>query len=691
MRRTAGFFQQLTECEAVGIRLKDGDDFPYFETRGFTEDFVKLENSLCAYNPQGEMLRDEAGHPVLDCMCGNIISGRFVTSKPFFTPRGSFWSSCTSELLANSTDADLQAKARNRCNGDGYESVALLPLRSHGEAYGLIQFNDRRPGRFTAEKIDLYENLVDYFAIALSKLKMEEELEENELRFRTLADSGQALVWLSGTDKLCNYFNKPWLHFTGRTLEQELGNGWAEGVHPDDFDSCLHHYVTAFDKRETFSIEYRLRRVDGDYRWLQDDGMPRFDRNGNFIGYIGHCLDITARKQSAEEQRTLQEQLYQSQKMEAVGHLASGVAHDFNNILTVICGYCSLLKMDMDKNSPHLLKVDEIAQAADRAATLTHSLLAFSRKQIMNLRTIDLNQVVSKVDTMLRRIIGEDIHLTVALSNDPLHVIIDDLQIEQVLINLAANARDAMPQGGGLTILSEYGETVEESMTTDKPCDPGCYAILTVTDSGSGIDGEIQKRIFEPFFTTKELGRGTGLGLSIVYGIVKQHGGYIYVSSEPGSGTRFRMYLPIDAGERKFAAEKVIQEDILLSGSETILVVEDEEPVRNILKAALVRYGYTVLPAVDGQDAVETFAANRQDIKLVLMDVIMPRKNGKAASEEIARLKKDVKFLFSSGYAADIIKCRCELGENAEVITKPADIHQLLGKIREMLDRDDAG
>jgi PAS domain S-box-containing protein len=419
--------------------------------------------------------------------------------------------------------------------------------------------------------------------------------------------------------------------------------------------------------------------------WATHTRGPLRNAQGEIIGVIGTIRDITGRKLAEEERERLQAQLYQAQKMEAVGHLAGGVAHDFNNILTIINGYCALLQMNMAKDNPDRLMIAEITGAADRAAYLTHSLLAFSRKQVMTFQNIDLNLIVNKVEKMLRRIIGEDIRLQISVGQRPLNVNVDQLQIDQVLLNLATNARDAMPKGGEMNIKAEYGEIVEESLQTQYPVDSGRYAILTVSDSGCGMDEVTQQKIFEPFFTTKESGRGTGLGLSIVYGIVKQHGGYIYVTSETGSGTAFRIYLPLATAAWEPVAENAVQA-MPPSGDETILVAEDEEPIRNMIRAILTKYGYEVILAEDGQDAIDKFKANRRKIKLVLMDVIMPKKNGKEASEEIARLKKGVTFLFTSGYTADIIKSRSELDEDVELLMKPVDPNELLRKIRQMLD-----
>ena len=389
--------------------------------------------------------------------------------------------------------------------------------------------------------------------------------------------------------------------------------------------------------------------------------------------------DITARTQ-------MQAQLRHAQKLEAVGQLAGGVAHDFNNILQVINGYGTLMQMTMAEQDPNRPAIGEILKAAERAAHLTHSLLAFSRKQIMNPKHVDLNVVVTNVDKFLRRVIGEDIQLKLQRSEEPLSVRVDAGQIEQVLMNLATNARDAMPTGGTLTVTTEKVETDHLFEQIHGFGQAGSYALITVTDTGCGMDESTQKRIFDPFFTTKEMGRGTGLGLSIVYGTIKQHGGYVIASSAQGLGTTIQLYVPLvpqateGVGDPAAAQPKV-------KGDETILVVEDEPGVRSMVELVLKKYGYTVLLAEDGVEAVAQFQAHRGRIGLILMDIIMPRKGGRQAFEEIRQLDPMVKVLFTSGYTADFIKSRGELDQEMELVMKPVQPLDLLRRIRAMLDR----
>jgi CheY-like chemotaxis protein len=371
--------------------------------------------------------------------------------------------------------------------------------------------------------------------------------------------------------------------------------------------------------------------------------------------------------------------------MEAVGQLAGGVAHDFNNILTAIFGYCGMLQMKMGEESPFKSSIDLILKAAERAANLTRSLLAFSRKQIMSAKMVNLNDIVKNVWQLITRIIGEDIQWKIVCTEKPLTIFADGGQIEQVLMNLAANARDAMPDGGILTIETEIREIDEVFIQTHGFGFPGKYAVISISDTGIGMDAEIRKKIFEPFFTTKGIGKGTGLGLSIVYGVITQHNGYINVNSDPDKGTTFEIYFPL-VGEEDNKNDDEAPIDDPRKGTETVLVAEDDPYIRQLANLALRKFGYEVILANDGLDVMEKFQANCDNIDIVLMDMIMPKKNGKEAYEEIRKVRPDVKILFMSGYSAEILHNRGFLNTGVEVITKPFRPLELARKVRDVLD-----
>jgi two-component system, cell cycle sensor histidine kinase and response regulator CckA len=399
---------------------------------------------------------------------------------------------------------------------------------------------------------------------------------------------------------------------------------------------------------------------------------------------IGIIRDINERKQLEEERIKIEEQLRQAQKMEAVGQLAGGIAHDFNNILTAIIGFSTLMKMKLADDDPLHMEIDQILASSDRAANLTRSMLAFCRRQIMTPRPTDLNDIIREGNIFLQRVISEDVELRTALADAPLNIFADSAQIEQVLMNLATNARDAMPHGGTLVMETSSTMIDDHFISTNGYGKNGMYAMITVADTGSGMDEETSRRIFEPFFTTKEVGKGTGLGLSVVYGIVKQHEGYIICDSEPGRGTTFRIYLPIldEEVEKSMTAPDVA----LPTGTETILLAEDDAQVRSPSKLFLEKFGYRVIEAANGEDAVTQFITHKDEISLALLDVIMPRLNGWEAYGHIRQMKPGIKVIFLSGYTAEIFRKEKIAGEGINILLKPTLHKELLVSIRKLLD-----
>ena len=395
--------------------------------------------------------------------------------------------------------------------------------------------------------------------------------------------------------------------------------------------------------------------------------------------------DITERKRAEEALHRSEEQLRQALKMEAVGKLAGGVAHDFNNLLTAITGHSEMCLRRLTPDNSLYRHVEQIKKAGDRAAALTRQLLAFSRKQILQPEVLDLNHIVVELSKMLQRLIGEDIDLLMGLAADLGKVKADPNQLEQVLMNLVVNARDAMPKGGKLTIETSNVHLSEEFADHHVSVPPGHYVMLAVSDSGCGMDAETQARIFEPFFTTKEVGKGTGLGLATVYGIVKQSEGSIWVYSEVGRGTTFKIYLPSVEGHVKEVAAGI--EDLeLLRGAETVLVVEDEEVVREMATEILRESGYHVLEAKHANEALTLAAQYDGEIHLMLTDVVMPQMSGRDLAEQLTPLRPDMKVLYMSGYTDDAIVHHGVLEEGTAFIGKPFSIDALALKVRETLD-----
>jgi signal transduction histidine kinase len=393
------------------------------------------------------------------------------------------------------------------------------------------------------------------------------------------------------------------------------------------------------------------------------------------------------RKQAEEEKAALQEQLLQSQKMEAIGQLAGGIAHDFNNLLTVIQGYSEIALISLKQTDPLRDTILRINQAAIKAGNLTQQLLAFSRRQVLEMKVVDLNETIRELNNMLRRVIGEDIELITALEKNLWHTKVDPRQIDQVIINLAVNAKDAMPNGGKLTI-ETTNVHVDRSYAYDHAgILPGLYVMLSVSDTGTGISPEIKDRIFEPFFTTKEKGKGTGLGLSTIYGIINQCGGSILIYSEPGQGTTFKIYLS-RASEARDELKKETNLTRFPRGNETILVVEDDTAARRLTAEILNMQGYLVLEASDGNEALNIAKTYDANIQLVLTDVVMPQMSGREMADRLRMLRTDIKVLFMSGYTNDTIVHHGILDKGLFYIQKPFTVDGLSKKIREVLENN---
>jgi PAS domain S-box-containing protein len=460
---------------------------------------------------------------------------------------------------------------------------------------------------------------------------------------------------------------------------------WAERVHPDDrarVEATLEAAIAG--NADSWTEEYQFLRADGMYAAVLDRGLIVRGIDGEPLRMIGCMADLTDR-------RRLQDQLRQSQKMEAVGRLAGGVAHDFNNVLTVVKSFSEFLLEDLDKLDPRRSDVEEIAKAADRAAALTRKLLAFSRKQVMRPEPLDLNSVVLGMEKMLQRLISEDVLITTALDPDLLPVEADPSSIEQVILNLAVNARDAMPDGGTLTVRTR--NEVLQKTDAAWAIRPGRYAMLSVSDTGHGMDATTQARVFEPFFTTKPQGQGTGLGLAMVYGIVKQSGGHVWVESTSDRGTTFTVYLPqpeqLDTATVLRATPRAARDPRpggTASGGETILVVDDEEAVRSSTRRALERAGYVVIPATDGADAMRLFTEHDGAVDMVVTDVVMPGLGGRELVGRLKIMSPKLPVLFVSGYTEEAVRKQGVLEPGAAYLEKPFTPEKLLRKVREVLD-----
>src|SRR5213083_453669 len=534
------------------------------------------------------------------------------------------------------------------------------------EAVAVNRLDDPAVGAVVANWRDITE-----------RLRAEQALRNSEQSYRSLVDGVRDVIFALSPGGEVTSLNPAFEEMTGFPPAEWVGRPFEAFVHPDDVPLALDLFGRVLQGEPRPTIQFRILTKTGPYRVAEFSASAQL-RDGRLTGILGIGRDVT-------ERLGLEQQLRQAQKMEAVGRLAGGIAHDFNNILTAITGHADLLLEDLGPHDPRRADVDEIRRSAERAAGLTRQLLAFSRQQVLQPKVVDLNALVLDMDKLLRRLIGEDVELATVLYPTLGRVTADPGQLEQVIVNLAVNARDAMPQGGKLTLETrnidlDSSYTLEHSLVK-----PGPYVQLTVSDSGIGMDEETQAHAFEPFFTTKPRGQGTGLGLAMVYGTVKQSGGFIWVYSEPGRGATFKIYLPrVDAPVESAAPPAPVERPP--RGSETVLLAEDEPAVRAIARQALERQGYTVLAAPSGADALALAAQHGATIHLLLTDVVMPGMSGRDLADRLTAQRPGIRVLYISGYTDNAIVRHGMLEPGLAYLQKPFRPDALVRKVREVLD-----
>lgn len=508
--------------------------------------------------------------------------------------------------------------------------------------------------------------------------RTEEELACWRSYYLTVLDELPALYRRFSAEGECDHCSRRWLSFTGRTLAQEMGNGWLEGVHPEDRARVQETVHAALAARQPYELEYRLRRQDGQHRWVIDTGTPLHDLDGQWSCGLSSCHDITDR-------RRLEEQFRQAQKMEALGRLAGGIAHDFNNLLTAITGYASFARDALHPESPVREDIAQVLATAGRASGLTRQLLAFSRREAVRPAVTSLNDIILNLGQMLRHLISEEIELQIVPAPELGAVRVDPGQIEQVLVNLVVNAADAMPEGGRVTLETALVVLDGEYCRQHLGVSEGEFAMLAVSDNGSGMSDEVKARIFEPFFTTKKPGQGTGLGLATCYALVRQNGGHIAFYSEAGQGTTFKIYFPL-IGSAPEATAALEEELGPAPAAQTVLLVEDDSAVRSFAARALCQGGYTVLEAASGAEAL-ALAAERdgEPIHLLIADVVMPQMGGKELARRLQAAHAGVRTLFISGYTANVLAHNGALDATSPMLQKPFAMATLLQQVREVL------
>jgi PAS domain S-box-containing protein len=579
----------------------------------------------------------------------------------------------------------LWREARHLTLPHGLRACWSTPILSRaGKVMGTFAVYYREPREPDADHVHIIECATHLAGIAIERAHAEEELHAVENRYRALVERLPAITYIAEVGALgaWHYVSPQIQSILGFSPEEWMGNSanWVNRIHPDDRDAALAAETRFWESGGMFRAEYRMLARDGRVLWFRDDAvyLKRADKQQPVMQ--GVLYDIT-------EYKHLEDQLRQAQKMEAIGQLAGGVAHDFNNLLMIIQGHNERIISHLASSQAAHKDAVQIKEAVDRAASLTRQLLAFSRKQVLQPKVLDLSSVVRDVTKMLHRLLGKGIQVDLMATPSLWRVKVDQGQMEQVILNLALNARDAMPHGGKLSIETRNQEVKEAGEPATVKA--GRYVVLEVRDTGTGMDAETQRHIFEPFFSTKELGKGTGLGLASVYGVVKQSGGGISFRSQLGHGTSFSVFLP-EACEQPLAEKE--QSVALMRGkaTETVLMVEDEDHIRDMIGEYLQQSGYTVLRAENGREALEIAHRYKGLIHLVITDVVMPELGGRELAEKLQRLRPRTKVLFTSGYLEADVDGNLA-GQPSMILQKPFALSVLERKIREALEQTAPG
>jgi PAS domain S-box-containing protein len=572
---------------------------------------------------------------------------------------------------------------------EGIRALGFLPLMGQGLLLGKFMIAYNAPHQLNDEEARLAQTIASHVAFAIERARAIEAVQASEERFRQMAENIREVFWMSDPKQPAMLYVSPaYEEIWGQSCKSlyEQPQSFFDAILPEDRERVRAAQAKQLQGELTHE-EYRLRRPNGEIRWIWDHSFPIKDEAGQVYRIAGIAEDITERKRAEEALRKSEEQLRKSQRLEAIGRLAGGIAHDFNNMMTAIIGTAELAMLELHRDHPVRRDLKEIKQTADRAANLTRQLLAFARQQIIARGILNLNDLVINLDKMLRRLIGEDVELVMMPSPDIGFVKVDSGQMEQVIVNLAVNARDAMPAGGSLILQIANVTITQEAAAAHPELPPGEYVTLTMRDTGAGMTEEVKARLFEPFFTTKEIGKGTGLGLATCYGTIKQNGGHIEVESEIGKGSTFRIYLPrLEAVAGAMPEHDQI--DAPPQGHETVLLVEDEPSVREIAARMLREQGYDVLVAANGDEALHLARSRPQEpIHLLVTDVVMPRLSGKAVADQLRAVRPNLKVLFISGYSDDTLARHGAAEAELNFLQKPFSPSLLAYKIRDVLDK----
>jgi PAS domain S-box-containing protein len=573
-----------------------------------------------------------------------------------------------SDLVVEDAREDARLRQLPAVTELGLVAYAGVPLFAPGgSALGTLCAIDRVSRHWTPGELAILHDLAGIAGDHLSR------------RLAPAAPGYDALpvmLWTVAADGTCDYVNARWLEFTGRPLGAELGSGWTDRIHPDDRQASLEQFRKSLTQREPLRHEYRMRRYDDQYRWLLDVAVPRFDEEGGFRGLIGCSTDVTDRRQ-------LEQRLVQAERAQAIGQLAGGIAHDFNNLLTGISGHVTLLLEEAGLSELAREDLAQIQRSAERAASLTRQLLAFSRRQVLAPRVLDLNELVAGCLTRLRQVAGPRVQVVTSPGAHLDPIVADPTQLEQVLVQLTANGRESMPGGGTLELVTRQERLDDATAIRVSAPRPGVYVVLQARDTGRGLEPAELERVFEPFSAT------AGLGLASVYGIVKQSGGLIDVASEPGRGTTFSLYFPRHEGSGPVGVPADLREPA--GGTETVLLVEDEDQVRELARRVLERVGYTVLAARDAEAATAIADRHAGHIHLLVTDMLLPHLGGRELAARLSIHRPAIKVLYISGTNEGSVARLRLLEPGMEFLEKPFSLDRLLRTVRQALGRLDGG
>lgn len=677
-----------TGFDAVGIRLQEGEDYPYFVQDGFPSDFLLKENSLVERAADGGVCRDKDGKVRLECTCGLVIGGKIDSAQSFFTPGGSFWVNDSHPILEIPSWDDPRHNPRHQCMHYNYASVALVPIRNKERIIGLIQFNDRRKGCFSLNSVELLEGIAAHIGEALMRKQTEDALRKSEARYAETLSVVETGLWDWHVPSGQAIFSTVYYQMLGYEDGEfpATYNAWRGLIHPDDIERVDKELSLCVESGEGFSIDLRMKTKSGSWCWVSTRGKAiDKDSDCKAVRMLGTLSDISERKRAEKEAQNLQAQLLQAQKMEAIGTLAGGIAHDFNNILGAILGYSEIVSELVPSESIATEYLDKVMKASQRAASLVKQILAFSRQANIERVPLKPSHIVEEAIKLLRPSLPSTITINLSIDTANRLILADPTQVHQILMNLCTNAFHAMEQTGGiLEIILEDRELSHENLRHQLDVQPGKFVLLSVGDTGGGIESEILDKIFDPYFTTKEVGKGTGLGLAISHGILASYGGFITCESEIGRGTVFRVFFP--AIEEVIVPEVKSVDAVVSPGTERILLVDDEKMLGDLGKTMLERQGYEVTALTSSLEALAIFQNQPELFDAIVTDQTMPGMTGIELSRKILQIRPEIPIILCTGYSTLIYKEQAELLGIKGFVDKPMTKKEITTLLRKVLD-----